>query len=76
MRTLRFKILALVGAARRISDGDYRQPVNARADGNVAVTSSALNAMQESIAEREQRILYQARVSLAVAADSWLRIVS
>ncbi|MDP2324068.1 MAG: EAL domain-containing protein [Gammaproteobacteria bacterium] len=58
-RTISDPLRALVGAARRISDGDYRQPVNVHADGDVAVLSNALNAMQESIAEREQRILYQ-----------------
>jgi len=52
---------ALVRAALRIRDGNYRQPVNVRADGEVAVLASALNAMQEGIAEREERILYQAR---------------
>jgi diguanylate cyclase (GGDEF)-like protein len=51
----------LVEAARRIRDGDYRQPVEVGTDGEVAVLSSALNAMQEGIAEREEHILYQAR---------------
>ncbi|MEO8223639.1 MAG: diguanylate cyclase [Gammaproteobacteria bacterium] len=54
-------VQALVRAARRIRDGDYRQPVEVRADGEVAELTNALNAMQESIAEREERITYQAR---------------
>ncbi len=60
-RTISEPVRALVRAAQRIRDGDYRQPVDVRADGEVAVLTSALNAMQESIAEREERILYQAR---------------
>jgi diguanylate cyclase (GGDEF)-like protein len=60
-RTISEPVRALVRAALRIRDGDYRQPVRVRADGEVAVLTSALNAMQEGIAEREERILYQAR---------------
>jgi diguanylate cyclase (GGDEF)-like protein len=60
-RTISEPVRALVRAAQRIRDGDYRQPVDVRADGDVAVLTSALNAMQKSIAEREERILYQAR---------------
>ncbi|MEO8223386.1 MAG: EAL domain-containing protein [Gammaproteobacteria bacterium] len=59
-RTISEPVQALVRAARRIRDGDYRQPVDVRADGEVAELANALNAMQESIAEREERIAYQA----------------
>ncbi len=59
-RTISEPVQALVRAARRIRDGDYRQPVEVRADGEVAELTHALNAMQESIAEREERIAYQA----------------
>lgn len=60
-RTISEPVRVLVRAALRIRDGDYRQPVNVHADGEVGILSSALNAMQEGIAEREERILYQAQ---------------
>ncbi|MEQ1801943.1 MAG: EAL domain-containing protein [Gammaproteobacteria bacterium] len=60
-RTISEPVQALARAARRIRDGDYRKPVDVRADGEVAELANALNAMQEGIAEREERITYQAR---------------
>jgi diguanylate cyclase (GGDEF)-like protein len=60
-RTISEPVQTLVRAARRIRDGDYREPVDVRADGEVAELASALNAMQEGIAEREERITYHAR---------------
>ncbi len=60
-RAISEPVQALVRAARRIRDGDYRQPVEVRAYGEVAELTSALNAMQEGIAEREERISYHAR---------------
>jgi diguanylate cyclase (GGDEF)-like protein len=59
-RAISEPVQALVQAARRIRDGDYRQPVDVQADGEVAELTHALNAMQNSIAEREERITYQA----------------
>lgn len=60
-RTISEPVQALARAARRIRDGDYGQPVDVRADGEVAELAHALNAMQDGIAEREARITYQAR---------------
>lgn len=60
-RTISEPVRALALAARRIRDGDYRQPVDVRADGEVAELANALNAMQDGIAEREERITYHAR---------------
>ena len=60
-RTISEPVQALALAARRIRDGDYRQPVDVRADGEVAELANALNAMQDGIAEREERITYHAR---------------
>ncbi len=60
-RTISEPVQALARAARRIRDGDYRKPVDVRADGEVAELAHALNAMQEGIAEREERITYHAR---------------
>jgi diguanylate cyclase (GGDEF)-like protein len=51
----------LLAAARRIRDGDYHQPLTIAAEGEFAEVKDTLNAMQESIAEREARITYQAR---------------
>lgn len=60
-RTISEPVQALARAARRIRDGDYRKPVEVRADGEVAELANALNAMQDGIAEREERITYHAR---------------
>ncbi len=60
-RTISEPVQALARAARRIRDGDYRKPVDVRADGEVAELAHALNAMQDGIAEREERITYHAR---------------
>src|SRR5690606_34432275 len=51
----------LAKAARRIGDGDYRQPVAVQGHGEVAELTRALNAMQVGIAEREEHISNQVR---------------
>ena len=51
----------LVQAARRIRDGHYHQPVQVQGNGEVAELASALNAMQQSIADREEHITFHAR---------------
>ncbi|MBN8280278.1 MAG: diguanylate cyclase, partial [Gammaproteobacteria bacterium] len=60
-RTISGPVQALAVAARRIQGGDYREPVRVAATGEVAELATALNAMQEGIAEREERITYHAR---------------
>jgi len=60
-RTISEPVQALARAARRIRDGDYGKPVEVRADGEVAELADALKAMQDGIAEREERITYHAR---------------
>jgi diguanylate cyclase (GGDEF)-like protein len=60
-RAMTLPIQQLVGAARRIREGDYSQPVAVRAGDELAELGAALNTMQEGIAERETRITYQAQ---------------
>ena len=50
----------LARAARRIREGDYRETV-AVGGGEFGELAAALNTMQEGIAERENRITYQAQ---------------
>jgi diguanylate cyclase (GGDEF)-like protein len=60
-RTITEPIQALARVARRIRDGDYGKPVDVEADGEVGDLAQALSAMQQGIAEREERITYHAR---------------
>lgn len=60
-RTITNPLNTLVHAARRIRDGHYRQPVQVQGKGEVAELASALNAMQQSIADREEHITLHAR---------------
>ncbi len=60
-RTISRPVQALAEAARRIRDGNYGEPVQVEADGEVGELARALSAMQVGIAEREERISYHAR---------------
>ncbi|MBM4220382.1 MAG: diguanylate cyclase, partial [Gammaproteobacteria bacterium] len=60
-RTITRPVNALVEAARRIRDGHYHQPVQVQGSGEVVELASALNAMQQGIAEREEHITFHAR---------------
>jgi diguanylate cyclase (GGDEF)-like protein len=51
----------LVSAARRIREGDYSTPVKVRSRDEFGELAASFNAMQEGIAEREERITYQAQ---------------
>jgi len=48
---------ALAGAAARIEQGDYGEPVNVERADEIGVLASSLNHMRGGIAERESRIL-------------------
>ena len=61
-RTITRPVNTLVQAARRIRDGHYHQLVQVEGKGEVAELASALNAMQRSIADREEHITRYARV--------------
>jgi len=50
----------LVEAARRIQGGNYLEPVRTRAGHELGQLVDAFNAMMAGIAEREERIAYQA----------------
>lgn len=60
-RTITRPVNTLVQAARRIRDGYYHQVVQVEGNGEVAELASALNAMQRSIADREEHITFHAR---------------
>lgn len=60
-RTITRPVQILAQAARRIRDGHYHQPVQVQGSGEVAELASALNAMQQSIADREEHITFHAR---------------
>ena len=47
----------LAGAAARIEQGDYVEPVNVQRADEIGVLASSLNHMRGGIAERESRIL-------------------
>lgn len=51
----------LVHAARRVREGDYSTPVNVKTEDELGELAVSFNAMQEGIAEREERITYQAQ---------------
>src|SRR5207342_1510792 len=50
----------LVAAAQRIEGGNYSQPVDLLGTQEFSTLASTLNSMQTRIAEREQRIRFQA----------------
>ena len=55
-------ISKLVEAARRISTGDYQQPIKVRqqASDEIGVLSESFQTMQQGIAEREEQLTFQA----------------
>lgn len=59
-RSLSRPLASLATAARRIGSGDYATPVRVDAKDEMAELASALNNMREGIAEREERIAFQA----------------
>lgn len=59
-RSLGRPLAILAAAARRIGGGDYAEPVHVDAKDEMAELATALNNMQEGIAEREERIAFQA----------------
>jgi diguanylate cyclase (GGDEF)-like protein len=60
-RTLLRPIQDLVAAARRMREGNYREPVGIDRHDELGELALAFDAMQEAIAEREERVTYQAR---------------
>ncbi len=60
-KTVTKPLQKLTDAARRISSGDYGAPIKSGGSGELAELASAFNAMQQTIAEREEHITYQAR---------------
>jgi diguanylate cyclase (GGDEF)-like protein len=50
----------LVAAARRIEDGEYKEPIAISGSEEFRRLAGTLNAMQERVAEREARIRHQA----------------
>ncbi len=54
-------IQTLVEAARRIREGNYREQVSIDRSDELGELALAFDAMREAIAEREERITYQAR---------------
>lgn len=48
-------------AAKRISEGDYREPVRVSSRDELGTLSAAINDMQSDIEKREQQILHQAK---------------
>ena len=59
-RSLSRPLYALARAARRVESGDYTEVVKMEASDEVGELASAFNSMQTSIAEREERIAFQA----------------
>lgn len=57
-------IYHLVSAATKIADGNYSQHVHLEADEEFTMLAGALNLMQDTVAEREARILHQAQYDL------------
>lgn len=60
-RAITSPVQALVAAARRIREGYYDQPVAISARDELGELAQAFNTMQQGIAERENRITYQAQ---------------
>jgi len=60
-RSISDPISKLAKAAQRIAEGDYSEPVRSEGRGELHELAVAFNRMQEGIAEREERITYQAQ---------------
>jgi diguanylate cyclase (GGDEF)-like protein len=60
-RTLLRPIQELVAAARRVREGNYSEPVGIDRGDELGELALAFDTMQEAIADREERITYQAR---------------
>jgi diguanylate cyclase (GGDEF)-like protein len=60
-RSISGPVSKLAGAAQRIAEGDYSEPVKFDGRGELHELAVAFNQMQEGIAEREERITYQAQ---------------
>jgi len=60
-RTMVHPLRELADAAARVRNGDYSHTVRVSADDEFGVLAAAFNTMQGGIAEREERITYQAR---------------
>ncbi|MGY6517788.1 MAG: putative bifunctional diguanylate cyclase/phosphodiesterase [Lysobacteraceae bacterium] len=54
-------VAALAGVARRVADGDFAGRVDPPAGGEIGDLARAFNHMQEGLAQREARIVHQAR---------------
>jgi diguanylate cyclase (GGDEF)-like protein len=63
-RWLTNPIRSMVRSAERIADGDYTHPVSIRTNTELDTLGSALSFMQDTVAEREARIQYQAQHDL------------
>ncbi len=74
-RTITRPVYMLVQAARRIRDGHYHQPVPVQGNGEVAELASALNAMQQSIADREEHITFHARFDALTGLPTRLSVL-
>jgi diguanylate cyclase (GGDEF)-like protein len=59
-RTVTEPVNRLVAAARRMRAGVYSEPLEAPGTDELGELAQSFNAMQEAIAEREARIVYQA----------------
>ncbi len=59
-RAITRPVRQLAHAAIRIRNGDYSEPVEVAADDELGMLAAAFNTMQNGIAERENRITYQA----------------
>lgn len=60
-RAIRMPLERFQSAARRISNGDYNTPVQARRNEEFSELAAAINNMQSKIAEREDRVVHEAR---------------
>ena len=60
-RAITHPVRQLAIAALRIRNGDYSEPVDVAADDELGMLATAFNTMQSGIADREQRIMYQAQ---------------
>jgi len=53
-------VSSLVAAARRMREGVYTEPIDVQSSDELGELAEGFNAMQEAIADREERIVYQA----------------
>jgi len=59
-RSISKPVLTLVDAASRIEHGDYQQAIQLKQKDELGRLALAFNGMMDAIAEREEKILYQA----------------